>query len=147
MKIFRVGDRVRFINNKERVGTIEFIKPKRDAGDKERVYVRLNPNLAHMCLLSEIELEPEENKVSIKLKVAERKELDKLATDFDNAKCALRDRVTEIRDAWQGEYDDKSEKWKEGEAAETALERIDQATEIVDALDGIEDCDLDSLEN
>ena len=52
----------------------------------------------------------------------------------------------EIHDRLQGEYDDKSEKWQEGEKAQAASDMISQWDKAIEQLDDLELDHADTLE-
>lgn len=64
----------------------------------------------------------------------ERAELQSLIDAYDSARSALLDRATEIRDEWETELDEKSDKWREGDAGEEAQERFDSFGAFVDEI-------------
>lgn len=65
---------------------------------------------------------------------AERTELDKLLTDYDQARSALADKLEEIVNKWTDAASDRSESWQESEAGLNAHSRIDSLQAILDEL-------------
>jgi len=78
------------------------------------------------------------------LKKAEINDLQALYNAFDVARSALLDRLTDIKDEWQEEFDEASERWQESDAGQEASDRINTLDAIiaeVDAADVDMDCD------
>ena len=80
-----------------------------------------------------------------KLTKQQKTELTKLLADFDQARQALADRVEEINNEWSDAFEERSERWKEGDTAQEAQERIDALQAFWDELPETLDLDLDAL--
>lgn len=80
-------------------------------------------------------------------KLAEKKqEVDAAVDALNEVRDELRGVIEDIKDEMQGQYDDKSEKWQEGDRASTTTEWIDALGEIVSELETeIETIDLSDL--
>ncbi len=82
--------------------------------------------------------------MAFKFKKTEAATLEELLAQFDGAKEQLHSFLEEHRDAWQEQYDEKSERWQEGEAAEAASERIEILNTAIDEL-GTFELDLSDI--
>lgn len=86
--------------------------------------------------------------MAIKLTAKERKELDTMLAVYNSARETLMERCREIAETWQGEYDERSEKWQESDAAEAATDRIDTLNQAADDFENADvEIDLDSLQS
>lgn len=63
--------------------------------------------------------------MAIKLSKKEAADLNRLVTNYETAKTALKDALQNVLDKWVEEFDEKSEKWQESEVGQQAQERID----------------------
>jgi hypothetical protein len=82
--------------------------------------------------------------MAIKLTAAQRKEIERLEGVITAARDELQAMLEEIAETWQSEWDEKSERWQEGEAGEAAQERINAVEEAAGEIEGIE-IDLSSI--
>ena len=80
------------------------------------------------------------------LKADKKKELTSMVEAFDKAKDDLLLALRELKESWDEQYGEKTEKWQEGEAGQKASDRISNLDGIIDALDTIEAPDLSELE-
>jgi len=80
------------------------------------------------------------------LKADKKKELTGMVEAFDKAKDDLLLALRELKESWDEQYGEKTEKWQEGEAGQKASDRISNLDGIIDALDTIEAPDLSELE-
>jgi len=69
-----------------------------------------------------------------KLSKDEKVELQKLVDAYDNARSSLVDFLTEVQGEWEEEMEEKSDKWKEGEAGTQAQDRLDTLCAWIDEL-------------
>ena len=85
--------------------------------------------------------------MAFKLTKRERAEGQKLFDAFDTAASELSQWLADLAEDWNGQFDEKSEKWQEGEAGEAARAKIDIIEAWIDAMpsDGL-DGSLDDLE-
>lgn len=88
--------------------------------------------------------------MALKLSASEKKTLETLrqayadaATDFNAKRQDLLDFITEIYGTKQEEFDEKSEKWQEGEKGEAARAWLDDLEEIQGKLENAEVTDDD----
>ena len=63
-----------------------------------------------------------------KLSKDEKVELQKLVDAYDNARSSLVDFLTEVQGEWEEEMEEKSDKWKEGEAGTQAQHNANTPT-------------------
>jgi DNA anti-recombination protein RmuC len=82
----------------------------------------------------------------MKLTKAERSQLETLIAALDKARDELASHMREIADEWQSTFDEKSERWQEGDAGQAAQQRIETLTEMADDLTDSELPDLTTLE-
>lgn len=82
----------------------------------------------------------------MKLTKAERSELEKMIAAYDKARDELMARLREIADEWQGTFDEKSEGWQQGDAGQTAQDRITTLSEMADNIEGADVPDLSTLD-
>lgn len=55
-------------------------------------------------------------------------------TRADNIISDILGQLEEVRDDWQGIYDERSEKWQESDAGEAALSNIEYLDSAIDSL-------------
>lgn len=78
--------------------------------------------------------------MAFKLSKTEQAELRKLIDRVEDATGELAQWLDTLADEWRGEFDEKSEKWQEGEAGASVQERIDT---IEAWRDQLTDCEID----
>ena len=69
---------------------------------------------------------------------AEAKEFAKLESDFEVARDTLAEFVREKHSEWDDAFNEKSERWQEGEAGETARTKIDGISNYADEIENME---------
>jgi uncharacterized protein YukE len=73
-----------------------------------------------------------------KLTKEKAKQWEQAVAEFEAARSHLQALAEEIRDDWQGQFDDKSEKWQEGDNGQEAQAIIEALDEIVSQLEDAE---------
>jgi hypothetical protein len=71
-----------------------------------------------------------------KLTKAQQHRLETLVEAYEMARGELSSFLADVQSDWQGDMDDKSEKWTEGEAGQEAQERLDTLTAWLDEMPG-----------
>lgn len=74
--------------------------------------------------------------MAIKLGKDQRKELEGLIVAFESAHDKLFDFLDALANDWEGEIEDHSDKWREGEAGLAAQEKIDAVRSWMDEFSG-----------
>jgi hypothetical protein len=69
-----------------------------------------------------------------KLTKAELAELQMLVDAYDSARSGVLEFLTSLQADWEGELDDKSEKWREGQAGQEAEGRKETLDSWIDEL-------------
>lgn len=85
--------------------------------------------------------------MAIKLTKKQAAELQKAVDDFDTARTALADMLDSIASEWEEAISEKSERWLESEAGQTAQERAEMVRGWFDELpsEGEPAIDVESL--
>lgn len=73
--------------------------------------------------------------------------LNEKVAAYNEVLSEARDFAATLVERLQEEFDDKSEKWQEGERAEAASEFIDSWTSIADQLEDVEDFEFDGFDD
>ena len=73
-----------------------------------------------------------------KLKAKELRDLRDLLSKIEDAKMAAHEFVTELQEQYQERFDEKSERWQEGDAGEQAQEFLYCLEQLGDDIDMID---------
>lgn len=76
--------------------------------------------------------------MAFKIRKADYDELTKLHSAVAEAITAYRNKLDEVYQEFNGDYDDKSEKWQEGEKGEAVKSWLDEMSEQLDVLENFE---------
>jgi hypothetical protein len=83
--------------------------------------------------------------MTAKLTKTERKELNILIADLDNARSALLDRLDEIANEWDDAISEKSDRWQESDAGSDATSRAETIRQWVDEVPETPAFDFDEV--
>lgn len=76
---------------------------------------------------------------AFKLSKTERAEIDKAVAAYDAALTALSELIDTYANDWDTFFDERSEKWQEGEKGQEAREKVDAMRAIFDELPTADD--------
>lgn len=75
---------------------------------------------------------------AFKLTKKERADLSELASTLETARDNLQTFLADLHSDWQSTFDERSEKWQEGEAGQAASQWLEQMQEWIDKLGDME---------
>ena len=84
--------------------------------------------------------------MAFKISKAHASQLDELVSAYEHARAALAEWLDELASEWEEEFNEKSEKWQEGEAGQAAQEHIDTVRSWFDELPEEPSIDVEALQ-